>query len=195
MKIKNALKIKKMITNWKVVHAYVFSPFAMTLQIKYIWSLPKGLWDTPQTYGRGYSSHIRLKTDLFCLLSKEPSSVECMAQSGPMDKHSKHFGGRPSLGRFVVVPHFFFPQFVIVDGAQWAVQSFRYFLEPNPDLYFSRALSLTCLVRFLVFMVQLALWCCRLWGLSEQLYIYWDHVKLRLHTWATLICWLFDFYR
>jgi hypothetical protein len=34
--------------------------------------------------------------------------------------------------------------------------------------------------------VPLSLWCCRLWGLSEQVYIYWDHmtdhVTLRLHT-------------
>nr|XP_046167442.1 uncharacterized protein C1orf50 homolog isoform X1 [Oncorhynchus gorbuscha] len=74
------------------------------------------------------------------------------------------FGGRPHLGRFVVVPcslKVLCGMFEVSDKKK---------LEPIPDLYFSTTLSLTCLESslVLVFMVLLAWWCCRLWGLSEQ---------------------------
>ena len=74
--------------------------------------------------------------------------------------------------------HFFYNGF---NGGPWDVQSLGYYfitqpwsaLLPNfvPDLI-GELLGLhgaACLV------VPLAWWCCRLWGLSEQVYIYWDH--------------------
>ena len=42
------------------------------------------------------------------------------------------------------------------------------FLEPNPDLYFSTTLSLTCLESSLVFMVTLAWWCPLLGGVADS---------------------------
>ena len=60
------------------------------------------------------------------------------------------------------------------------------FLEPNPDLYFSTTLSLTCLESSLVFMVPLDWWCPLLSGVADsgdfQNRCTWDHVTLRLHT-------------
>ena len=51
-------------------------------------------------------------------------------------------------------------------------------------MFFSTTLSLTCLKSSFVFMVLLAWWCPLLSGVtnSEQVYIYWDHVTLKLHT-------------
>ena len=69
---------------------------------------------------------------------------------------SVSFGGRPSLGRFVVVPysfHFFNNGF---NDALWA------------DLYFSTTLSLACLESSLVFIVPLAWWSPLLSGVADS---------------------------
>jgi hypothetical protein len=89
---------------------------------------------------------------------------------------SVSFGGRPSLGRFVVVPyslHFLIRDLMVLRG----IFKVSFFYIQNPGLYFSTTLFLTCLGSSLVFMVPLARWCpllsgVRFWGLSEQMYIY-----------------------
>ena len=71
---------------------------------------------------------------------------------------SVSFGGRPSLGRCVVEPYSF--HFLIMDlmlHGMFKVSNI--FLNPNPYLYFSTTLSMTCLERSLVFIVLLAWWC------------------------------------
>ena len=45
---------------------------------------------------------------------------------------SVSFGGRSSLGRFVVVPYSFFLFYNGFNGALWDVQSFRYFFITQP---------------------------------------------------------------
>ena len=75
------------------------------------------------------------------------------------------------------------------NGAPWDVQGFRFFFITKPwsvllhnlvPNLFGELHGVACLV------VPLAYWCGRLWGLSEQVYIYWDHVTdhvtLILHT-------------
>ena len=81
---------------------------------------------------------------------------------------SVSFCGRPSLGRFVVVPycfHFLIMDLMVLCG-MFKVSDL--FLEPNPDLYFSTTLSLTCLESSLVFMVPLAWWSPLLSGVAES---------------------------
>ena len=53
-------------------------------------------------------------------------------------------------------------------GAPWDVPR----TSSSSSLYFSTTLTLTCLESYLVFMLPLAWWCCRPWGLSEQVYVY-----------------------
>ena len=55
-----------------------------------------------------------------------------------------HFGGQPSLGRFVVVPYSINVLIMGFNGAPWDVQSFSYFFITN--LYFSTNLSLSFIV-------------------------------------------------
>jgi hypothetical protein len=66
------------------------------------------------------------------------------------------FGWWPSLGRFVLVPYSF--NFLIMDlmVLRGMFKVSYIFLEPNPDLYFSTTLSLTCLESSLVFILPLA---------------------------------------
>ena len=97
---------------------------------------------------------------------------------------SVSFGGRLSLGRFVVVPYSFY--FLIMDlmvlCGMFKVSGIFFITQPwsvllhnfVPDL-FGEPLVLhgaACWV------VPLVWWCCRVWGLSEQVYIYWDHTQV-----------------
>ena len=96
---------------------------------------------------------------------------------------SVSFGGKPSLGRFVVVSYYF--HFLIMDlnCAPWDVQSFRSFFITQPWSVLLQTLSLTSLEN------PWSSRCRLLSGVAGPedfqnrcMYIYWDNVTLRLHT-------------
>ena len=81
---------------------------------------------------------------------------------------SVSFVGWPSHSRVVVVPYSF--HFLIMDlmVLRGMFKVLDIFLEPNPDLYISTTLSLTCLESSLVFLVWLAWWCALLSGVADS---------------------------